>query len=121
MVGFVYFGYQLFANPHHFWIKISNPVHLDGFVGKRSFATHLVVAQDNGALHPFALMLWHHAKDQPEHFIGLKKGLVPEKFKFPDQVHFAIDMLENLIDFGDLNKKSNRLTFEKGEVNQSWV
>jgi hypothetical protein len=86
MVGLVDFGYQLFANPHHFGIKVPNPVHLDGFVGKGGLATHLVVAQDNGALHPFALMLWHHTKDQPEHFIGWKKGFVPEKFEFPYQV-----------------------------------
>ena len=121
MVGFVDFGYQLFANPHHFRIKISNPVHLDGFVGKRRLATHLVVAQDNGPLHSFALMLWHHAKDQPEHFIGRKKGLVPEKFKFPNKIHFTIYMFENLIDLGDLNKKSDWLSFEKGKVNQARI
>ena len=117
MVGLVDFGYQLFTNPHHFGIKVPNPVHLDGFVGKRGLATHLVVAQDNGALHSFGLMLWHHAKDQAEHFFGWKKGLVPEKFKFPNQVHFAIYMFENLIDLGDLNKKSDWLVLVKSKIN----
>lgn len=115
MVGFVDFGNQLFANPHHFGIKVPNPVHLDGFIGERGLATHLVVTQDNGALHPFTLMLWHHAKDQPEHFIGRKKGLVPEKFEFTYQVHFPIYMFENLIDLGDLNKNPTGSPLKKAK------
>jgi hypothetical protein len=118
VVGLVDLCKQLLAYPHHLGIEITNPVHLDGLVGKRGLATHLVVADDDGAFHSFALMLWHHAKNQTEHFIGWKKGLVPEEFKFPDQVHFAIDMLENLVDLRELNKKPNWLSLVKGEVNQ---
>ena len=54
---------QLLAHQHHFGIEVPDPVHLDGFVWERRLPAHLIIADDDGTFHAFALMLRHYTED----------------------------------------------------------
>src|SRR5690606_18263912 len=121
MVRLINLRQKLFTYPHHLRIEIPNPVHLDRLVRERRLTTHLIIADDHGAFHTFALMLRHHAKDQPKHLVGRGEGLVPKELQLSDQVHLTIHVLEDLVDLRDLDEKAHRLSLMKSKVNQALV
>ena len=70
MMSLVNICQKLFTYPHHLWIEIPNPVHLDSFVLKISLAAHLVITDDHRTFYAFSLMLRHYSEHQTQHFVG---------------------------------------------------
>ena len=54
---------KLLADPHHFGIKIPDPVHLNGFILEITFSAHLIILHDHGTFDTFSLMLRYYSED----------------------------------------------------------
>ena len=119
VVGLVDTCVQLLTYPHHLGVKVSNPIHLDGFIGKpRSARQRPVIFHYHGTFHTLTLEFRHHPEHQAQHLIRWVEGFVPKKFQLSYQVHLSVYVLEKLINLWNVYKKRNRLAFIETKIDQ---